>query len=71
VHFNYRYNDADHRVRVNLARRSYWLYEYDGLGQVTSSRKYWADGTPVSGQQFTYTFDDIGNRKSTPSGGDR
>jgi hypothetical protein len=35
---------------------------YDSLGQVISGKKYWADGTPVAGQQFEYTFDDIGNR---------
>jgi hypothetical protein len=35
-----------------------------------SGKKYWADGTPIAGQQFTYNFDDIGNRKTTASGGD-
>jgi hypothetical protein len=37
---------------------------------VTSGKRYWSDGTPVAGQQFTYNFDDIGNRKTTASGGD-
>ncbi len=35
------------------------------MGQVTSGRKYWSDNTAVAGQQFDYTFDDIGNRKTT------
>src|SRR3990172_8297675 len=48
----------------------YWLYDYDSLGQVISGKKYWADGTPVAGQQFEYGFDDIGNRTSTKAGGD-
>ena len=39
-------------------------YEYDALGQVKCGKKYWADGTPVAGQQFEYAFDDIGNRTS-------
>jgi RHS repeat-associated protein len=43
---------------------------YDSLGQVISGKKYWPDGTPVAGQQFEYTFDDIGNRKETKAGGD-
>jgi RHS repeat-associated protein len=43
---------------------------YDALGQVTSGKKYWPDGTPVAGQQFEYNFDDIGNRTSTGWGGD-
>lgn len=36
---------------------------YDTLGQVTSGKKYWSDGTPVAGEQFAYAYDDIGNRK--------
>jgi len=41
----------------------------DSLGQVKSGKKYWADGTPVAGQQFEYGFDDIGNRTATKAGG--
>ena len=40
------------------------------MGQVTFGKKYWSDGSPVAGQQFTYDFDDIGNRRSAASGGD-
>jgi len=49
---------------------SYWVYEYDVLGQVKSGKRYWYGGTPVAGQQFEYEFDDIGNRTSTKAGGD-
>ena len=63
--FAYSYNDANQRTRVDLADGSYWLYEYDSLGQAISSKKYWADNTPVAGQQFDYTFDGIGNRTDT------
>jgi RHS repeat-associated protein len=52
-------------------RKHQTKYQYDSLGQVTSGKKYWSDGTPVAGQQFTYNFDDIGNRQSTASGGDQ
>ena len=45
-------------------------YQYDLLGQVTSGKKYWSDGTAVAGQQFEYGFDDIGNRKLARFGGD-
>ena len=48
-----------------------WIYGYDSPGQVTSGCKYWADGTPVAGQQFDYTFDTIGNRTQTQTGGDQ
>src|SRR6266567_1535278 len=64
------YNDANQRKTVTLNNGSYWIYQYDALGQVTSGKKYWADGTPVPGQQFEYGFDDIGNRTSTKAGGD-
>ena len=38
---------------------------------MTSGKKYWSDGTIVAGEQFTYAFDDIGNRTSTARGGDQ
>ena len=58
----YQLNSANQRVAVTNADGSYWVYGYDNLGQVTSGKKYWSDNTPVAGQQFEYTFDDIGNR---------
>jgi len=70
VSFNYTYNNANQRTKDALVDGSYWVYQYDSLGQVTSGKKYWRDGTPVAGQQFEYSFDDIGNRKSTKTGGD-
>jgi RHS repeat-associated protein len=70
VSFSYTYNSANQRAQSALVDGSYWSYNYDALGQVTSGKKYWADGTPVAGQQFEYGFDDIGNRKNTKAGGD-
>ncbi|MEW6155861.1 MAG: RHS repeat domain-containing protein [Verrucomicrobiota bacterium] len=54
----YQYNEANQRTRATLADGSFWIYSYDALGQVTSGKKYWPDGTPVAGQQFEYAFDD-------------
>ncbi len=71
ISFNYNYNSANQRTRNALADGSYWIYNYDSLGQVTSGCKYFADGTPVAGQQFDYTFDTIGNRTQTQTGGDQ
>jgi RHS repeat-associated protein len=68
--FNYNYNAANQRTHNTLADGSYWVYGYDSLGQVTNACKYFADGTPVAGQQFDYTFDTIGNRTQTQAGGD-
>ncbi len=66
---NYLYNQANQRSKATLADGSYWEYEYDHLGQVTSGKHYWSDGAPVAGQQFEYTYDDIGNRETTEAGG--
>ncbi len=69
--FNYANNAANQRTAITNVDSSRWVYQYDSLGQVVSGKKYWFDGTPVAGQQFEYTFDDIGNRKNTAAGGDQ
>jgi RHS repeat-associated protein len=71
VAFNYNYNPANQRTKDTLVDGSYWVYGYDSLGQVTNGCKYFADGTPVAGQQFDYTFDTIGNRTQTMAGGNQ
>jgi len=71
ANFQYQYNSANQRYRVTLADGSYWFYEYDSLGQLRSGKKFWSDGTPVAGQQFEYSHDDIGNRTQAKSGGDQ
>jgi len=65
VGFQYQYNTANQRTRADLGDGTYWVYEYDALGQVTRGRRYWGDGTPMAGQDFTYGFDEIGNRQRT------
>lgn len=66
----YTHNATGQRIRTQQLDGSYWLYEYDSLGQVKSAKRYWADGSPVAGQQFEYAHDDIGNRTTGKSGGD-
>jgi RHS repeat-associated protein len=65
ITFAYTYNSANQRTRATTEDGSFWVYSYDDLGQVTSGRKYWSDGTEVAGQQFDYNFDTIGNRTTT------
>jgi len=65
ISFAYRYNQANQRTRSTLQDGSYWVYQYERLGQVISGSRFWQDGTPVAGQQFEYRFDDIGNRDTT------
>jgi RHS repeat-associated protein len=69
--FNYANNSANQRTSVTNSDGSYWVYQYDNLGQVIAGIKHWSDGTVVAGQQFDYTFDDIGNRTVAASGGDQ
>jgi len=66
--FAYAYNAANQRLQSTLADGSYWLYEYDALGQITSAVRHWPSGAPVAGQSFGYAFDDIGNRTSAAEG---
>ena len=54
---------ANQRTSATNADGTRWVYTYDSLGQVTSGKRYWADGAPVAGEQFEYGFDDIGNRE--------
>jgi len=42
----YAYNAANQRSQATLADGSYWVYQYDNLGQVTSGKKYWSDASP-------------------------
>jgi hypothetical protein len=44
---------------------------YDSKGQLTSAKHTWADGEFLPGQQFEYTYDDIGNRLQARLGGDQ
>jgi len=67
----YTYNSANQRTSMTNADGTYWIYQYDSLGQVTSGIKYWSDGSVVAGQQFGYAFDNIGNRTTSSAGGDQ
>jgi RHS repeat-associated protein len=60
--WSYQYNQANQRTQVNLADGSYWIYGYNGQGEVVFGGKYSVDGTALPGQQFGYEFDNIGNR---------
>ena len=57
--FVYQYNAASQRTKVTLIDGSYWIYGYDGLGQLNGASKYFRDGTLYAGQQFAFTFDTI------------
>jgi len=60
----YSYNAANQRTRALREDGSHWDYTYDALGQVTSAKKVLPDTTTLLGTDSTWTFDDIGNRKT-------
>jgi len=66
---DYGYNKANQRVVRKETDSSRWLFQYDDLGQLSSGKHYWSDSTPIPGQQFAYSFDDIGNRLTVLAGG--
>ena len=43
---------------------SLWKYSYDNRNQLTGAGRFWSDWTAVTGQQYGYNFDNIGNRTS-------
>ena len=53
VAFNYNYNNANQRTQEKLADGSYWVYNYDSLGQVTGGHKYFYDGTRCPASSLT------------------
>jgi len=71
--FAYRYDAKGHRDRATDPDGSYWKFQYDTLGQVTSGRRYMPAGVAqsedddldVPGYRFGYSFDHIGNRTAT------
>jgi len=62
--FAYVYNSANQRTTNTLADGSYWVYEYDSVGQVTTARKFFPDGMRMPWAQFQYDFDTAANRRT-------
>jgi RHS repeat-associated protein len=65
--FSYAYNAASQRTAVTNVDNTTWQYAYDHLGQLTNGWKY-TGSTPISDREFSYAFDDIGNRNQTVTG---
>jgi RHS repeat-associated protein len=68
--FDYLYDDNERRTQTTLEDGSRWQYGYNDRDELGSAKHFWPDWSPVAGQQFTYNFDNIGNRTSASSGGD-
>ncbi len=62
----YQYDALNRRTKATLEDSSYWDYGYDDRDELTSAKRNWASApAPVSGQQFSYAYDNIGNRTNS------
>jgi RHS repeat-associated protein len=57
-------NSVNHFPK-NMVSELSWAHSYDKLGQVTTGWHYTNGSTLISGRDFGYRFDDIGNRLNT------
>jgi len=64
---DYSYNLANQRVSVEGASGESWAYEYDPIGQLVSGERTNNSGALID--QYTYLFDDIGNRQKVMESG--
>jgi RHS repeat-associated protein len=62
---NYYYDNASRRIQATLEDGSLWKYNYNNRNELTGAGRYWVDWTPVTGQQYGYGFDNIGNRTNS------
>ncbi len=61
----YGYNALNQREQVDLADGGYWLYGYNAKGEVINGTRYNSSDVAITGQNFGYQFDGIGNRTLT------
>ena len=70
---SYQYDALNRRTQATLEDGSFWQYGYDDRDELTSANRNWPSSlttTPVAGQQFSYNYDNIGNRNWAKFGGD-
>jgi RHS repeat-associated protein len=65
---NYYYDDVNRRIQATLEDGSMWKYTYNNRNELTGAGRYWSDWAPVTGQQYGYGFDNIGNRTNSTVG---
>jgi RHS repeat-associated protein len=66
----YAYDSVNRRTQTQLEDGSVWNYGYNDRNEVTGANRHWNDETAVSGQQYGYAYDNVGNRQSATFGGD-
>ncbi len=66
---SYSHDRVGRRLSATREDRTKWSYSYNDRGEVTGASKALADATLLPGHQFTYQYDDIGNREIATYGG--
>ncbi|HTI70776.1 MAG TPA: RHS repeat-associated core domain-containing protein [Candidatus Limnocylindria bacterium] len=66
----YAYDSLDRRARAWQSDGTFWNYEYNDRDELVAGVHRLANSVPLAGQQFGYTFDNLGNRLSATEGGD-
>ena len=59
------FDAMNRRKTVEWQDGSSWGYDYNDRGEVIAGSRKWSDAASVSGQQYAYSFDTIGNRTGT------
>ena len=65
---HYLYDNVNRRTQAILEDGSVWKYSYNDRNELTGAGRSWSDGSSVTGQQYGYGFDNIGNRTNALSG---
>ena len=67
---SYRFDAVGRRSLAALGDGTQWRYGYNSRGELQSAGKEFPSGEQMAGLQFSYNYDDIGNRTSARYGGD-
>jgi hypothetical protein len=67
---SYIHDALDRRTRRIDPDGAFWLDAYNDRDEVVASRKHWPTHGAMPGAQFTFGYDNIGNRLTASEGGD-
>jgi hypothetical protein len=67
--FTYAYNNLNQRTRMTREDDTFWDYAYYPLGQLINATRHLPPAEPLSGYQFAYAHDNIGNRLTSTANG--
>jgi len=66
----YEFDRAGRRTVLKREDATQWRYQYNDRGELVKGEKHLNTGARLAGQQYHYSYDDLGNRESASYGGD-